>query len=422
MQSVNEQSQSNVSSNIHRLHLQVNDHCLKELHRFIRDSLIPLYFSHAKTLKFKCTYMDDEGDCCLITSNQELLVAFEVAHRQEKQLKVLVKLVVTTEEKETIQENTEDMEYVQVAHQQDPASNVATVVSHTGVTCDACQMSPIVGVRYKCVQCDNFDLCSECESKSNGQYHPVAHSVLKMRVPYGVVCNCTLRAQSCESESSVEGGLVCQWKCLIPELDARKPLLLEPNQRLDCLLHVENSKPQQDSNSTVPETWQLGTRIVIQPQPQDLRNSTASTLTVHLYDDKEQEVSVLPGEIVAGQSYICRLSITAPAATGDYSSLLQLQTPDHVPFGEHFMITFTVTPEKIRQLSLHEQATLESKQPKSSSTNSTEPPAFAFQTQLNRMLEMGFQDVNLIKYLLCSNKGNEQVVAEFLLKAAPAAK
>lgn len=38
-------------------------------------------------------------------------------------------------------------------------------VVHNGVTCDGCGESPIVGVRYKCAVCKNFDYCANCEEK-----------------------------------------------------------------------------------------------------------------------------------------------------------------------------------------------------------------------------------------------------------------
>ncbi|XP_017857357.1 PREDICTED: protein ref(2)P [Drosophila arizonae] len=37
-------------------------------------------------------------------------------------------------------------------------------VIHDGVECDACGALPLVGFRYKCIQCPNFDLCQACES------------------------------------------------------------------------------------------------------------------------------------------------------------------------------------------------------------------------------------------------------------------
>lgn len=39
------------------------------------------------------------------------------------------------------------------------------------VTCDGCGMNPMVGQRYACETCGNYDLCSECEKK--GHDHPL---------------------------------------------------------------------------------------------------------------------------------------------------------------------------------------------------------------------------------------------------------
>ncbi|KAI0687748.1 hypothetical protein C8T65DRAFT_746966 [Cerioporus squamosus] len=36
--------------------------------------------------------------------------------------------------------------------------------SHTGVVCDACKMSPLVGVRYRCLDCADYDMCVKCFS------------------------------------------------------------------------------------------------------------------------------------------------------------------------------------------------------------------------------------------------------------------
>ena len=44
---------------------------------------------------------------------------------------------------------------------------------HYGVRCDGCNKSPIVGCRYKCAVCKNFDYCEECEEKMSEKHlHP----------------------------------------------------------------------------------------------------------------------------------------------------------------------------------------------------------------------------------------------------------
>lgn len=34
--------------------------------------------------------------------------------------------------------------------------------SHKGIRCDGCGMDPVIGVRYKCSHCANFDFCEQC--------------------------------------------------------------------------------------------------------------------------------------------------------------------------------------------------------------------------------------------------------------------
>ncbi|KAJ2361893.1 hypothetical protein IW150_007136, partial [Coemansia sp. RSA 2607] len=56
---------------------------------------------------------------------------------------------------------------------------------HDGVTCDVCNM-PIAGVRYKCGNCADYDLCETCEAKNE---HNADHLFIKMRLPRRMMVN-----------------------------------------------------------------------------------------------------------------------------------------------------------------------------------------------------------------------------------------
>ncbi|KAI9733118.1 MAG: hypothetical protein M1834_003665 [Cirrosporium novae-zelandiae] len=51
---------------------------------------------------------------------------------------------------------------------------------HRGVTCNSCGMVPIRGIRYRCSNCLDFDLCESCETM---QMHPKTHLFYKIRIP-----------------------------------------------------------------------------------------------------------------------------------------------------------------------------------------------------------------------------------------------
>jgi len=56
---------------------------------------------------------------------------------------------------------------------------VNTPVVHHGITCDGCRQSPIAGIRFKCRTCPDFDLCEACEAKN---VHPADHPMIKFKV------------------------------------------------------------------------------------------------------------------------------------------------------------------------------------------------------------------------------------------------
>ena len=58
--------------------------------------------------------------------------------------------------------------------------NISNKVMHFGVKCDQCGKYPIIGCRYKCSVCPNFDYCEECEKKYS---HIHNHAFFKISNP-----------------------------------------------------------------------------------------------------------------------------------------------------------------------------------------------------------------------------------------------
>ncbi|ETW09284.1 hypothetical protein H310_01677 [Aphanomyces invadans] len=100
---------------------------------------------------------------------------------------------------------------------------------HAGVVCDHCQDKDFVGVRYKCIHCDDFDLCASCydhrrqihgpqhgshPSHSTHHYipppldHPPTHVFLRLNIPLPQVTTWPFRKQPIVA---VEPNLSSTW-------------------------------------------------------------------------------------------------------------------------------------------------------------------------------------------------------------------
>jgi hypothetical protein len=51
---------------------------------------------------------------------------------------------------------------------------------HMGVACNGCENNPISGIRWKCLTCNDYDLCDACHASGA---HPSEHQMLKIEDP-----------------------------------------------------------------------------------------------------------------------------------------------------------------------------------------------------------------------------------------------
>ena len=62
-------------------------------------------------------------------------------------------------------------------------TNESNKYVHNGIKCKRCFMEPIIGYRYKCSKCKNYDLCQQCEEKNEiSEEHP--HYFIKINKEY----------------------------------------------------------------------------------------------------------------------------------------------------------------------------------------------------------------------------------------------
>ena len=62
------------------------------------------------------------------------------------------------------------------------------IAVHVGITCDACNTSPIRGLRYKCTECYDFDLCAACCIQGQHSHH----SMEEIEKPKSKAVSCTV--------------------------------------------------------------------------------------------------------------------------------------------------------------------------------------------------------------------------------------
>lgn len=53
-------------------------------------------------------------------------------------------------------------------------------IRHEGTMCDTCRQQPIFGIRWKCAECSNYDLCSICY---HGDKHHLRHRFYRITTP-----------------------------------------------------------------------------------------------------------------------------------------------------------------------------------------------------------------------------------------------
>merc|ERR1711963_593223 len=155
-----------------KVFLKTGEEQEEEVRRFVIDKgastsydylvgKLEVVFPQIKISTFSIHWTDEDGDNVTITSDEELIIALTEMSGPLYKLRVNIKKTKPV-----------------VTEQESEASGSSSAV-HYGVTCDGCECKPIVGNRYKCVVCDDYDLCEACHAADK---HP-GHNMMKITEP-----------------------------------------------------------------------------------------------------------------------------------------------------------------------------------------------------------------------------------------------
>ncbi|XP_053574616.1 sequestosome-1 [Bombina bombina] len=109
-------------------------------------------FQGLRQASFQMFYRDEEGDLVAFSTDEELNMALDML--SEDVFRIYIK-----ERKDCRRE-----------HRSHCAQDNMQNMVHPNVTCDGCE-GPVVGNRFKCLICPDYDLCSACEGKGIHKEH-----------------------------------------------------------------------------------------------------------------------------------------------------------------------------------------------------------------------------------------------------------
>jgi hypothetical protein len=125
---------------------------------------------------------------------------------------------------------------------------------HNGIRCEQCGQCPILGVRWHCNNCPDFDLCSACESQP---LHPRTHVFTKIKVPISFL------GQNYQVQDvSYPGEAMAQWPVLRNSLKRR---LAVDSGFEDLQVQVLYDQFACKANSAYPEVRSLLLSQISQP-------------------------------------------------------------------------------------------------------------------------------------------------------------
>ncbi len=310
----------------------------------------------------------------------------------------------------------------------------AKVIEHIGVSCDGCGQKPIRGIRYNCITCPNYDLCSECERDSSK--HPVTHAMLKIRNPIDyealAASNASNAADSKKSAPKQPAAAVkrddlkAEFVADVSIPDGSTVLSGSRIRKIWSVKNIGSAKWPADTTlqfvggEVAPAQNQPSDAVIVPIANPGQTVSVGIDLSVpsdktgratgyyRLVSGGQQFGSRMWVEVTIIDSAAVPMPISIPVTTKPAAEVKPTPAPDAKAAPapakpvENVSIPIKAAPSK----------------PAPAAAPAPVISNFKYQKELNELAAMGFSDAELVAYLLTSNNGDVGRVVNWMLQNA----
>jgi len=292
---------------------------------------------------------------------------------------------------------------------------------HPGVVCDSCG-NGIAGIRYKCNNCPDYDLCQACEAK--GGVHDPSHVFLKIAKPVqNFARGCPYRRPWAPERERKCGG---RWGGWAPQNSSRQdpaaglqtPPSPQPPRyfaRFVSDVTVEDGTNVNPGQSLV-KIWKMRNESTV-AWPENTRLAFVG-------GDKLANVeAVAVPAVEPGAEVDIAVDMIAPVKPGRYVGYWRLVAPDGSRFGQRVWVDVTVIPPEVVETTspaVTERvaapvATMEVDTP---AAPAPVVPQTIVSPEHQQLLDMGFVDRALNMQLLAKNSNDVLRTVQDLLRLA----